>query len=141
VPGPARQQRKNGKLGVVSRQPMPGNPSRRTPMINTLATLLVFQTIGESLAYVFALPVPGPVIGMLLLFLFLLVRRGAADRLAPTSLELLKHLSLLFVPAGVGIMLHAQRVASEWLPIAVALVTSTIVAIVVTAIVVRRLQR
>jgi holin-like protein len=110
-------------------------------MINTLATLLVFQTIGEGLAYAFSLPVPGPVIGMVLLFVFLLIKKDAAKKLAPVSLELLKHLSLLFIPAGVGIMVHAQRVASEWLPIAVALVASTIVSIAVTAIVVKWLQK
>lgn len=110
-------------------------------MINTLATLLVFQTIGEGLAYAFALPVPGPVIGMVLLFGYLLIKKDAAQKLAPVSLELLKHLSLLFIPAGVGIMVYAQRVADEWLPIAAALVVSTIVSIAVTAIVVKWLQK
>ena len=110
-------------------------------MINTLATLLVFQTIGEGLAYTFSLPVPGPVIGMVLLFIYLLLKKGAAEKLAPVSLELLKHLSLLFIPAGVGVMVHAQRVAAEWLPIAAALVASTIVSIAVTAVVVKWLQK
>lgn len=110
-------------------------------MINTFATLLIFQTLGESLTYAFSLPVPGPVIGMVLLFCYLLVKRDAARKLAPTTLEFLKHLSLLFVPAGVGIMAHAQRVAAEWLPIAAALVISTVVSLVVTAVVLRRLQK
>jgi holin-like protein len=110
-------------------------------VINTFATLLVFQTLGEGLAYAFSLPVPGPVIGMLLLFCYLMAREGAADKLAPTTLEFLKHLSLLFIPAGVGIMVHAQRVAAEWLPIVAALVLSAIVSLVVTALVLRRLQK
>jgi holin-like protein len=110
-------------------------------MIHTLATLLVFQTIGEGFAYAFSLPVPGPVIGMVLLFLYLLIKKDAAQKLAPVSLELLKHLSLLFIPAGVGIMVHAQRVAAEWVPITVALIVSTVVSIVVTATVVRWLQK
>jgi holin-like protein len=110
-------------------------------MINTLATLLVFQTIGEGLSYALSIPVPGPVIGMIMLFIYLLIRKDAAKKLAPTSLAMLKHFSLLFVPAGVGIMVHAQRVAAEWLPITVALVVSTVVSIVVTAAVVRRLQK
>jgi holin-like protein len=110
-------------------------------MINTLATLLVFQSIGEGLSYAFGLPVPGPVIGMVLLFLFLMVRKDAAKKLAPVSLELLKHLSLLFIPAGVGIMVHAQRVSDEWIPIAVALIASTIVSITVTAIIVKWLEK
>ena len=110
-------------------------------MINTFATLLVFQTMGEGLAYALSLPIPGPVIGMLLLFLYLLLKSDAVHTLAPTSLALLRHLSLLFVPAGVGIMVHAQRLAAEWLPITVALVLSTAVCIVVTALVVRALQK
>jgi holin-like protein len=110
-------------------------------MINTFATLLVFQTLGEGLAYAFSLPVPGPVIGMLLLFCFLLVRRDAALKLAPITIEFLKHLSLLFVPAGVGVMVYARRVAAEWVPIAAALVLSTVVSLVVTALVLRRLQK
>jgi holin-like protein len=110
-------------------------------MINTFATLLVFQTIGEALSYALSLPIPGPVIGMVLLFLFLTVKSDALQKLAPTALELIRHLSLLFVPAGVGIMVHAQRISSEWLPILVALVASTVVSIAVTAAVVRWLQK
>ena len=110
-------------------------------MIETFAVLLVFQTMGEGLAHALALPIPGPVIGMLLLFLYLILRSDAVHRLAPTSLVLLKHLSLLFVPAGVGIMVHAQRIVAEWLPIVAALVASTVVSIAVTAAVVRWLQK
>lgn len=110
-------------------------------MISTLAILLVFQAMGEGLAHALSLPIPGPVIGMLLLFLYLILNGDAVHRLAPTSLELLRHLSLLFVPAGVGIMVHAQRLAAEWLPIMVALVASTVISIAVTAAVVRWLQK
>lgn len=110
-------------------------------MVNTFAILLIFQTLGEGLAFAFSLPIPGPVIGMLLLFCFLMLTRGTADKLAPTTLEFLKHLSLLFVPAGVGIMVHAQRVAAEWLPIVAALVISAAVSLVVTALVLKWLQK
>lgn len=79
-------------------------------MINTFTALLIFQTLGEGLAYAFSLSVPGPVIGMALLFRFLLMKPVAAPKLAPTALEFLKHLSLLFVPAGVGVMVYAQQV-------------------------------
>ena len=112
-----------------------------TTMIGTLATLLVFQAIGEGLAYALSLPIPGPVIGMVLLLLYLMMKDDAVARLAPTSMELLRHLSLLFVPAGVGIMVHAQLIAAEWLPIVVALVVSTVLSIAVTALVVRWLQK
>lgn len=110
-------------------------------MINTLTTLLLFQTIGEVMVYTWDLPVPGPVIGMVLLFLYLMVRRNAAQKLAPASSQLLGQMSVLFVPAGVGIMVHARQVADEWFPIMVALILSTVVSIVVTALVIQRLKK
>jgi holin-like protein len=110
-------------------------------MIHTFATLLIFQTMGEGLAYAFALSIPGPVIGMVLLFCFLLLKPAAATKLAPVSLEFLRHLSLLFVPAGVGIMVYGQRVAAEWLPIAAALLASTVVSLIVSALALRWLQK
>ena len=105
-------------------------------MLQALATLLVFQTIGEVLSYALALPVPGPVLGMALMLAFLLLNERAVAALRPTCVELLKHLSLLFVPAGVGVMLHLARIADEWLSIVVALVASTALAIIVTALVI-----
>jgi len=55
------------------------------------------------------------------------------DSLSTAAGGLLSHLSLLFVPAGVGIMVHADRIAAEWLPIMLALVLSTLVTMTVTA--------
>jgi holin-like protein len=110
-------------------------------MLAGLTWLLVFQCLGEALVRLAGLPVPGPVVGMLLLFVALRVRRATPEALTVAAAGLLKHLSLLFVPAGVGVMLHVGRVADEWLPIAVALVASTIVAIAVTALTMRALIR
>jgi holin-like protein len=110
-------------------------------MINALATLLVFQLLGEALSFGLRLPVPGPVIGLALLLLAVWLRPGLMDALRPTALGLLQHLSLLFVPAGVGVMLHLQRLGSEALAIGVALVLSTWVGLAVTAIVTVALMR
>jgi len=110
-------------------------------MLGALTVLLVYQLIGEVLVQLTGLPVPGPVVGMLLLFLSLLLRGSAPEWLRTTSNELLSHLSLLFVPAGVGVMLHFQRLGAEWLPIAVALVASTVITIGVAALVMKALQR
>jgi holin-like protein len=109
-------------------------------MLNAITLLLLFQLAGEAIALFFALPVPGPVIGMGLLFAALALRGGASAELRGTAQNLLQHLSLLFVPAGVGVMLHAERIAGEWLPIVVALVVSTFAAIAVTALVLRLLH-
>jgi holin-like protein len=104
-------------------------------MIAALTLLLVFQLVGEIIARASGLPVPGPVIGMALLFLVLMLRGGPGENLRQTASTLLQHLSLLFIPAGAGIMLYRDLIAAEWLPLAAALVGSTLLAIVVTALV------
>lgn len=109
-------------------------------MLAAITLLLLFQLAGEAIALFFALPVPGPVIGMGLLFATLALRGGVAPDLRQTAQNLLQHLSLLFVPAGVGVMLHVERIASEWLPIVIALIVSTFAAIAVTALVLRVLH-
>ncbi|MGF6531141.1 holin-like protein [Paraburkholderia sp. GAS206C] len=116
-------------------------PYRTVLMLRALATLLVFQCLGEGVSYLFKLPVPGPVIGMLLLFGFLMLRPQIADAIEPTALELLRHLSLLFIPAGVGIMVSAGKVRGDALAVVVSLVVSTTLAIAVTALVTRALLR
>jgi holin-like protein len=108
-------------------------------MLAGLTWLLIYQCVGEILARWTGVPVPGPVIGMVLLFATLLAKNVAPESLQTTASGLLSHLSLLFVPAGVGVMSHFHRVASEWLPIAVALVVSTVLTLAVTALVMRRL--
>jgi holin-like protein len=109
-------------------------------MLAAITVLLVYQLVGEVIVQAVGLPVPGPVVGMLLLFLSLALRGGAPGWLQGTAQTLLSHLSLLFVPAGVGVMLHFHRLAAEWLPIGVALVASTVITIGVTALVMRTLQ-
>ena len=110
-------------------------------MIAALTQLLIFQLIGEVIARGLDLPVPGPVIGMALLFVVLLLKGGPGETLQTTSQTLLSHLSLLFVPAGVGIVVHLARVADEWLALLVALVVSTVVSMAVTALVMKALAR
>jgi putative effector of murein hydrolase LrgA (UPF0299 family) len=117
-------------------------------MLGALTLLLVYQLAGEVIVHLVGLPVPGPVVGMLLLFLTLWFRGpappGSHDPFAglrDVCQTLLSHLSLLFVPAGVGVMLHFKRLGAEWLPISVALVASTVLTIAVTALVMRWLQK
>jgi holin-like protein len=110
-------------------------------MLGSMTLLLVFQLIGEVLVQVLALPVPGPVVGLLLLFLGLLVRGAPGRELEQTAGSVLQHFSLLFVPAGAGVLLHLNRLGAEWLPIVVALVASTLLSIAVTALVLRAILR
>jgi len=103
--------------------------------------LLVFQLLGEVISKGLDLPLPGPVVGMALLFLGLVVRGELPDGLKDTAGGLLKHLSLLFVPAGVGVMMHLHLLKDEWQAISAALVVSTVFTIAVSALVMVGLSR
>jgi len=108
-------------------------------MLTAITLLLVYQLVGEVVVVALELPIPGPVVGMGLLFVTLVTRGRVNGDLRETASGLLRHLSLLFVPAGVGVMAHLGRLQHEWLPIAVSLVVSTLVTISVTAFVLRAL--
>jgi holin-like protein len=104
-------------------------------MIGSLAVLLAFQLVGEVAVQLSGVPVPGPVVGMVLLFIALRWRESLPDALRTTAETLLSHLSLLFIPAGVGIIQHGARLADEWLALLAAMVLSTLITVAVTALV------
>lgn len=108
-------------------------------MLFHITLLLACQLAGEIVARMAGLPIPGPVIGMMILFVGLVIRGRAPAGLEALGLGLLRHLSLLFVPAGVGVMLHLDLIAAEWAPISVALIVSTLVTIAVTGLVMKAL--
>jgi putative effector of murein hydrolase LrgA (UPF0299 family) len=119
-------------------------------MIAAFAGIFLCQLLGELLARAFNLPLPGPVLGMGLLFLFLLVRgvqaRGTRAQAVPVSLAaaadgLLGHLSLLFVPAAVGVMRYFDLLRANALAIGVAVALSTIFAMAATALTFRLFSR
>jgi holin-like protein len=100
-----------------------------------ITLLLAYQLAGEVTVRLLALPIPGPVLGMVMLFATLLMRGQLPESLNNASNALLSHLSLLFVPAGVGMMVHFDRIADEWLPITLALFLSTVITMVATAVI------
>lgn len=110
-------------------------------MIGALTWLLAFQLVGEVVTHGLHLPVPGPVLGMALLFLTLVIRGGVPDSLRQTANQLLQHLSLLFVPAGVGVMLHFQRLADEWPALLLAVLGSTLLTMAVSGLLLKWLVR
>ncbi|SFR56003.1 holin-like protein [Marinobacter daqiaonensis] len=101
--------------------------------LNGITLLLVGQLIGEVITRLLGLPIPGPVLGMILLFTLLLAFRRVPVFLDTAANGLLGHLSLLFVPAGVGIMVHFDRLMAEWLPIVAVLLVTTLLTMVATA--------
>ena len=95
--------------------------------------LLVFQSVGELLARGLRLPLPGPVIGMVLLLLAL--RWPAVQKpVSETAEFLLSHLSLLFVPVGVGVMTHLSLVSQYGARMLAVVVLSTLAGLAVTAL-------
>lgn len=109
-------------------------------MLPFFTLLLICQLAGEVIILATGVPLPGPVVGMAILFCLLLLRGNVSSSLEKLSAGLLSHLSLLFVPAGVGVMLHADLLGTEMLPIAVSLVASTLITLVVTARIMQRLS-
>lgn len=103
-------------------------------MIKTFAALLLFQCLGESLSFVGNIPVPGPVIGMLLLLGALKLSKRLRETVEEPSIAFLKHLSLLFVPAGVGIVVYAETVEHDLFPIAVTILLGTVLTVCLTAL-------
>ncbi len=110
-------------------------------MVASLALLLGYQLAGEVIARALSLPIPGPVIGMLLLLVTLIIRGQAPEPLKRFSHDLLQHLALLFVPAGVGIIAHFQLIRAEWVSLTLALVVSLIITLAVTALSMKALTR
>jgi len=100
-----------------------------------ISLLLIYQLAGELSVSLLDIPVPGPVIGMVMLFFTLVIRGQSSKALDSSSTALLSHLSLLFVPAGVGIMVHFDRITNEWQAISTALILSTIITMAATALI------
>lgn len=105
-----------------------------------LTVLLLCQALGEAAARLFALPLPGPVIGLALL-LPLLAWRALHAPVEAAAAPLLAHLSLLFVPVGVGVVVHLPLLGAQGGRIALVLVVSTVLGMVATALVLRALLR
>lgn len=106
-------------------------------MLNALTLLVLCQLVGESLSRLLDLPVPGPVIGLLLLFAGLVwrERRGRSvpgKDLKAAAQGLLGNLGLLFVPAGVGVVTQLGVLGRNWLAVTVSILVSTLLGLLAT---------
>ena len=117
-------------------------------MLFGLFILLACQLLGEVIARGLGLPIPGPVIGIVLLFALLAIhgrlkRPEAAEQgdVANAADGLLANLGLVFIPAGVGISQHYQLIFDNGLALVAALVISTVLTLIVTVAVFRLVSR
>ena len=94
-------------------------------MLPGLVAVLLFDLAGEGAARYLGVPLPGPVIGMVLFFAALVIRRELASRVERGASLLLRHMSLFFVPPAVGVVARLDVLRAEWLPIAIAIALST----------------
>lgn len=103
-------------------------------MVKGFIILIGLLLVGDVLSDVFSIPIPGSVIGMILLFIGLLFMKSVPDDLAKTADGLIAHIGLLFVPAGAGISLYLAMIAENWQVILLASFASTALTLVFTAL-------
>jgi holin-like protein len=106
-----------------------------------LVQILLFQGLGELGSYFLFPTLPGPVIGLVLLLLFLLIKGQVNPSLEFVATGFTQNLGLLFVPAAVGVILFLPQLKAHWFAISLALVVSVALTIAVTALVLRFLAR
>lgn len=109
-------------------------------MLYAIFFIFLLQLVGEFLQKYFLLAIPGPVIGLLLMLVALLLQRGSRDsdtdfgqKVINTSNHLLQYLSLLFVPIGVGVVMHLQLLESQLVKVLGVIIIGTLLTIIVTA--------
>ena len=113
----------------------------RRHLLGAIFTILIFQLAGEVIQKGFELPLPGPVLGLILLLFSLVFTKKSVNpnlvelraRLMTTSEKLLSYLSLLFVPIGVGVIMHLQLLEGQLLKIVFVIGLGTIMTMVFTA--------
>ncbi len=115
-------------------------------MLTAFTALVSCQLLGEIVAQAVGLPLPGPVVGLILLLAALVARNRLGRPAVPVELQrvsqgLLGNLGLLFVPAGVGVITQLDVLGRNWLPVAAALLVSTFAGLVVTGAVMQMLAR
>jgi putative effector of murein hydrolase LrgA (UPF0299 family) len=110
-------------------------------VVHAFALLLVFQLVGEVAVQALALPLPGPLVGMLLLFAALVLRGELPTAMADVARALLSHLMLLFIPAVTGVMMYFDRIGREWLPFFAACLLGAALTLAVAAFTLRWMLR
>jgi len=106
-------------------------------VIDGLVQILIWQGMGELISRFFIPDIPGPVIGLLLLLSFLVIKGEVNQPLGMVADTFRQHLGLLFVPASVGVVLFLPDLKTHGLAVTLALLVSVVLTIAVTALVLK----
>ncbi len=104
-------------------------------MILALTILLFFQLVGEGVVHYFHLFIPGPVMGMVFFFLALLFVPSLKGKTENLGAFITNHLSLFFIPAGVGVIEYFDLFGQYGPAIVITIILSTTITIVATALI------
>lgn len=107
----------------------------------TIFALIALQLVGEIIVGILGIPIPGAVIGLVLLYAILTAYGTVPDETTRTAGFLHEHFGLLFVPAGVGVVAYLPLIGEQWEGIVAALAISVVVTIAVTALVMSRMSQ
>lgn len=110
-------------------------------MIAGLVQILLWQGLGELVSY-FLIPIlPGPVLGLIFLLLFLIIKGQVNSSLATVSDAFSQHLGVLFIPAAVGVILFLPQLKAHAFAVITALMVSVVLTIMTTAVILRFIAR
>ncbi|WP_296246728.1 CidA/LrgA family protein [Pseudomonas sp. UBA4194] len=110
-------------------------------LLRGLTWLVLFQLLGTALNHLFLPVLPGPIIGLVLLLVYLMVRGEVSEPLSLAANSLLRYLPLLLVPPAVGVMVYASEIAKDFWAIVGSLVISVLVSVVFAGCLMQRLIR
>jgi holin-like protein len=118
-------------------------------MLNSIFVILFFQLVGEFIQKFLELSVPGPVIGLFLLLIILLMNKknyykipiNFQINLINSAENLLNYLPLLFIPVGVGVVMHLSLLEDNLVPVMLVIIIGTLLTLAVTAFVMDKLLK
>lgn len=109
--------------------------------LRQLCIILLILSLGEILQLRFNIPVPGTILGMIILLFLLMIKVVKLKNIDSISTTLLNNFALFFVPANVGIMVYFEQVKVVWVKLLIVIIISTIVVMAVTGLTVQLLDR
>lgn len=109
-------------------------------LFRELLIILGIYFLGEFLSKAFKLPIPGNIIGMLILLILLLTNIVKINQVENVSNFFLDHLSFFFIPAGVGLITSAAVIKDSWYKLLIICILTTVIVIISTGIIVQYLS-